>query len=145
MKAYLLVFLTLQIFTNAIKLEYIVAYYAANTRYNNFEMGIPSRKGIITEVHGSPRPYNDPFIQAGDPLNLVFNTPPKSLESLFDSSKDPKVVFISRIDFKDFNSSLLENVNRLFYGCTGLKEINFAKLDTSKIRNMNYFFIIVMN
>ena len=50
MKAYLLVFLTLQIFTNAIKLEYIVAYYAANTRYNNFEMGIPSRKDIITEV-----------------------------------------------------------------------------------------------
>ena len=54
---------------------------------------------------------------------------------------DPNSKNILSVDFTNFDSSNIEKVNSMFYGCTSLEEINLDNFQTSgKIEDMSYMF-----
>ena len=80
-------------------------------------------------------------INADVSLDIYFTHPIKSLEKFFDITNGYS--WLSRIfwaDFSNFDSSSLENIQSLFYGCNSLQEVNFANFNTSFIINMANMF-----
>jgi len=47
---------------------------------------------------------------------------------------------ITEIDFSNFNTSNVDNMNYMFYGCSSLISLNLSNFDTSNVDNMNYMF-----
>ena len=47
---------------------------------------------------------------------------------------------LQSIDFTHFDSSMVTNMNSMFYGCNSLISINFADFDTSNVKNMSCMF-----
>ena len=47
---------------------------------------------------------------------------------------------VTKINFGNINTSVLENMEELFSGCSSLSAINLTKFDTSKVKNMNGMF-----
>ena len=73
-------------------------------------------------------------------LEIVFDEEIISLKDFFNSEKDPNVEKIESIDFTNFNTSNLTDMNSLFKGCNNLKSINFYNFDTSLVTDMSNLF-----
>ena len=63
-----------------------------------------------------------------------------SLEKFFSKEFDDKVEYIKSIDFSNYNTSLITNMNSLFYGCISLKTLELSSFDTSLVTIMNSTF-----
>ena len=79
-------------------------------------------------------------ISAGTEIKVYFLPDITSLESFFDNEIDLNVIKILSVDLSNFNSSLITNLNKMFYGCTIIKNINFSNFITSKINTMSDVF-----
>ena len=75
-------------------------------------------------------------ISANKEIKIYISSDITSLESFFDSSKDPNVEKIISVDLSNLNSSLITNLNNMFKGCTSITYINFSNFDTSNINTM---------
>ena len=54
---------------------------------------------------------------------------------------DPNSKNIISVDFSNFDSSMVEEVNSMFYGCTSIEEIDLDNFQSSgKIKDMSYMF-----
>ena len=66
---------------------------------------------------------------------LSWDTPLTTCENMFYA-----LDIILLIDFSEFDSSKVTNMNSLFYGCINLKTIKLKNLDTSSVKDMNNMF-----
>ena len=49
-------------------------------------------------------------------------------------------IYITNLDFTNYNSANLISMNSMFYGCKSLKNINFNSFNTSNVLDMGYLF-----
>ena len=73
-------------------------------------------------------------------LVIAFAEAIKSLKDFFNSEKDLNVKKIESIDFTNFNTSNLKDMNSLFKGCNNVKIINYSNFDTSLVTDMSNLF-----
>ena len=73
-------------------------------------------------------------------LVIAFSEAIKSLKDFFNSEKDLNVKKIESIDFTNFNTSNLTDMNSLFKGCNNVKIINYSNFDTSLVTDMSNLF-----
>lgn len=64
-----------------------------------------------------------------------------SAESMFDVDINQNFVLLEELDLSDFNTSNVENMSYMFYGCSALTSITFGDdFDTSSVTNMASMF-----
>ena len=123
--------------------SYITVKYNKDTNYKNgFQNNDFLRNVAIFIVN------NGSTLKGGEELNITANnsieihfSSTARLVGFFSNQDDPNVMNIISVDFSHFDSSLLTDVESLFYGCSSLEEVNFTNFKTSKIENMkNMFF-----
>ena len=73
-------------------------------------------------------------------LVIAFSEGTTSLKDLFNSEKDANVEKIELVDFTNFNTSNLTDMNSLFKGCNNVKIINYSNFDTSLVTDMSNLF-----
>ena len=110
--------------------NYMIVKYKVQAEYNNgFQINTRAGINFIS--------YNDINYRKNQALTISANTEIKiyilsdttSLESFFDSSKDPNVEKIRSVDLSNFNSSLITNLNNMFKGCSYLKFLDISNCD----------------
>ena len=69
-------------------------------------------------------------------IEIHFNKAVKNLRSFFDKDEDKNIFYLASIDLSNFDSSLVTNLGRMFYGCYSLESINFSNFNTSLVTNM---------
>ena len=135
----------------------ILVYYKNESNYEkSFITGtegeeIASRKSIkYIYINDDIYEVNSPLsIKDNSYVKLCFENPASSLENMFNGEKDSNVVNIKSIDLSHFDSSLLNNMNYSFSGCSelialNLSNINFEKLNSAydlfkSVTNLKYF------
>ena len=73
-------------------------------------------------------------------IEIHFSSPVTSLAYFFDKIKDENMQYLESVDFTNFDSSLVTNMNSMFYGCNSLKSITFTNYNTNKVITMNSLF-----
>ena len=74
-------------------------------------------------------------------VKIAFNSELTSATKFFYDYLDPNVEHIVSIDLSNFNSSLLESAESMFYGCTSLESIDLTNFNASLLTNIkNMFF-----
>ena len=69
-------------------------------------------------------------------IKLIWNSPLQNLKYIF--SEIPNII---EINFSNFNTSKVENMNYMFHKCIHLKKITFGNnFDTSSVKAMEYMF-----
>ena len=85
-------------------------------------------------------------IGANETIEIYFSEPIKSLSNFFRditsyNKGDPNSENIISVDFSNFDSSMVEEVNSMFYGCISIEEIDLDNFQSSgKIKDMSYMF-----
>ena len=123
---------------NFIKVKYKSEAVYKNGFGNNYREGIDHIKkenGIFL--------VNDALSIAGNEIiEIHFSEPIKSLSNFFKfDGGDANSKKIISVDFTNFDSSKVEEVNSMFDGCTSIEEINFNNFQTSgRIKDMSNMF-----
>ena len=73
-------------------------------------------------------------------IEIHFSSPVISLAYFFHLNYDKNMQFLESVDFTNFDSSSVTNMNWLFYGCNSLKSIVFSNFKTNKVTSMNSLF-----
>ena len=63
-----------------------------------------------------------------------------SFEKLFSKEIDDKVEYIKSIDFSNYKTSLITNMNSMFYGCSSLKSLVLSNFYTPLVNDMGSMF-----
>ena len=92
--------------------------------------------------------YNDKTIAGNTELNILanthlevcFNYPIINMTNFFSEECDNNIKNLISIDFSYFNSSLVNNMANMFFGCSALESINFLNFDTNHVSNMANMF-----
>ena len=86
----------------------------------------------------TPKTINGSSIELSKTENevtLIFTNPVSTCYSMFKGCSQ-----IIEIDFSNFDSSNVRNIDRMFYDCTSLKSIKFGNFQTSNLNIMEYVF-----
>ena len=78
---------------------------------------------------------NEYSINYGYPVKLEWSSNLNSCNSLFNGCSG-----ITEIDFSEFSTSGITDMENMFQGCTSLKSLDLSGFDTRKVTNMNYMF-----
>jgi len=79
-------------------------------------------------------------ILANTHIEIGFNYPIINMTNFFSEEYDNNIINVISIDFSYFNSSLLNNMVNIFFGCRTLESINFLNFDTIHVSNMANMF-----
>jgi surface protein len=123
--------------------NYITVYYGEYVKYQNgFRNN--NRKDIVYTINvGDNEEQNDTEflnIEKNVPVKISFKSPLTSLIHFFDIDEDQNSKKIISIDFSNFDSSKIESLGYLFYGCSALKSIDFSYFTSSLVNNMESMF-----
>ena len=116
--------------------NYIVIYFNKEVVYNGFQNQYRNNIEKIvlnTAVQSLDGEITIPFNTG---LEVHFSAIISSVSEFFSSESDENAVFISSVDFSNFDSSNLINMDYLFKKCSGLKSIDFSNSDLSKVTRM---------
>ena len=80
------------------------------------------------------------IVNKGFGIEIHFNTTIKNLAKFFSAVFDENMQFLESLDFTNFNSSFVNNMESIFYGCSSLKSIDFSNFNTSSVTTMSYMF-----
>ena len=126
--------------------NFIIVKYKEQTNYPN-GFGNSFRKGIKHIKKGDTTFQVDQELSIGanEIIEIYFSEPIEDLTMFFGYKKkfggDEYNKNILSVDFTNFDSSMVQKVNYLFYGCSSIEEIDFDNFVTSgNINNMNYMF-----
>ena len=99
----------------------------------------PSRKYISYIIYQNLIFINNDslIIDANKSLEIHFTKDITSLESFFNDELDTNSKYIISIDFSHFNSSLIKNIDNMFYKCTSLNSLDISNFDFGKINSTN--------
>ena len=108
--------------------NYIILYFGENVEYNfgfTKENEIRMNIDFIINVDHNRKltGLDELYIKTGKKIEIYFSSPITSLENYFNSDQDMNTEKIISIDFSHFDSSYVENMKSLFYGCKSLQSI----------------------
>ena len=102
-----------------------------------------SREGVLYIKKGDEifKPNEKFIIDSNNPeIEIYFSEKVTSLKDMFNGAIDWNMKDIVSIDFSNFNTSFLTDMNSLFNGCSSLKTIYFSNFDTSLVTDMSNLF-----
>ena len=79
-------------------------------------------------------------IKSNSKIELYIFNYTTSLEKLFSKEIDDKVEYIKWIDFSNYKTSLITNMNSMFYGCSSLKFLSLSNFKTPLVNDMGSMF-----
>ena len=134
--------------------NYILINYGKDTTYENGFGLEESKINIVNKFRTNNdsyfiinRDYNKKLnskdklnIIAGKKLGIYFLNNVTNMESYFDSNIDPNTKNIVSMDLSNFNFANVDNMGKLFYGCSSLESLDLSNFDTSSVTNMYSMF-----
>ena len=123
--------------------SYIVLHYGKETTYTN---GFKNdyRKNIsfiLLRTDNSKLTDEDELnIPAGSEIEIHFNSSVNNIENFFSQSIDENMANVVSIDFSNFNSSSVTNMNSLFSNCVSLESVDLTNFTTSSVTTMSNMF-----
>ena len=131
--------------------NYIIVEYGKQTNYpngfinndsgnNDYRKDIGIKYIIIENDQYKYDADKELNIEAGTRIQIHFSNLVTSFQSFFDSTYDKNAENIEFIDFSNFNSSSVTNMNSLFKGCTSLKVVDMSNLDLKSIEQSSSLF-----
>ena len=120
--------------------NYIEVFYKEDSNYNTFSNDYRDDISFLNYNGKTLLPSAELNILAGTKLQINFNTPITTLEKFFSQDEDENMNKVISIDFSNFDSSALINMDSVFYGCSALKNLNLSTFQTSSVTSMNYLF-----
>ena len=73
-------------------------------------------------------------------IEIHFNKAIRNLEYFFSRGLDENMQYLASIDLTNFDSSLVTNMDNMFYGCNSLNSIILSNLDITNVESMEYMF-----
>ena len=101
---------------------------------NNINITLPDEIYIDNEIKGK-NVNNINIDNIESEIKLVWFNKFNTCYSMF-----ANISYITEIDFSEFDSSDVTNMQYMFYNCTSLKSLNLSNLNTSNVISMSYMF-----
>ena len=128
--------------------NYIIVYYKNDTiykngfKYNKDELN-KYRNGIDYIIIDNRTINSSDYLEIKSNSSIIINMQSsiKDISHFFDMIYDRNAKNIISIDFTNFNSSLITDINSLFKGCVSLNKIIFSNFSTSLVKNMSEMFL----
>ena len=121
--------------------NYIKLYYKSDTTYlTGFNNLYRNNISFINYNNITMLDNNELTIQADSEVEIHFKPHIDDLQKFFSQEIDNNMEYLQSIDFTHFDSSMVTNINSIFYGCSSLESINLSNIDTSSITDMNSMF-----
>ena len=124
--------------------NYITIYFKEGCTYESGFNENNKRNDIKYVIDGSKsnKKYSESkiVIKPGHKLEIYYETPINTLENYFSINYDPNVDKIEKIDFSNFDSSLVTDMSSMLLGCSSLKSVELSNFDTSSAIKMNFMF-----
>jgi len=128
--------------------NYIIVYYKNDTiykngfKYNKDELN-KYRNGIDYIIIDNRTINSSDYLEIKSNSSIIINMQSsiKDISHFFDMKYDRNAKNIISIDFTNFNSSLITDINSLFKGCVSLNKIIFSNFSTSLVKNMSEMFL----
>ena len=120
--------------------NYIEVFYKEDSNYNTFSNDYRDDISFLNYNGKTLLPSAELNILAGTKLRINFNNPITTLEKFFSQDEDENMNKVISIDFSNFDSSEIINMDSVFYGCSALKNLNLSTFQTSSVTSMNYLF-----
>ena len=123
--------------------SYMILYFRKDCKYtkdfkNNYRKNI---NFIINRENGNKLTSEETLIiHKGFGIEIHFNSSVKDLQYFFDRFSDNNIIYLESIDLDNFDSSLVTNMEMMFYECLYLKSISLSNIDTSNVILMDYIF-----
>ena len=114
--------------------SYMILYFKEDCNYsegfkNNNRKNISF---IINRENGHELTSEETLnIHKGFGIEIHFNFPIRSLQFFFDRNTDNNIKYLKSINFDNFDTSLVTNMEKMFYGCTSLISISFTNFHTA--------------
>ena len=113
--------------------NYIEVFYKEDSNYNTFSNDYRYDISFLNYNDKTLLPSAELNILAGTKLQINFNTPITTLEKFFSQDEDENMNKVISIDFSNFDSSEIINMDSVFYGCSSLKNLNLSTFQTSSV------------
>ena len=124
--------------------NYIVLYFNQDFSYSGgFQNSVRDNISYIINQKYQYKKYTSLDVldvYKGFGIEIHFNTPIKSLEFFFEGYIDTNMQNLVFIDFSNFISISVLNMESLFSLCYSLKSIDLTNFDTSKVTDMGHMF-----
>ena len=92
-------------------------------------------KIIINSMVVDSKTISYKFTTSNNTIQLIWDNQITNCSYMFSGCKT-----ITGLDFSNFNSSNVVDMNQMFYQCNELEYLNISNLDTSSVTNMNMMF-----
>ena len=123
--------------------NYIVIYFTNDCNYSSGFIN-DYRTDIDFIIQGDNKTKYEKqdqlYIQKDSGIEIHFGKAINSLNSFFNSNEDENMKYLVSVDFSNFNSININDLAKIFFGCSSLKSINFNNFKTSKVTNMSFMF-----
>ena len=117
--------------------NYITIKYNDNTEYQSgFKIdNCPSRKKISYIIYHDIISMDEEslIIDANQTIEIHFTNIITSLENFFNCEQDTNAKNIISVDFSHFDSSLIKNIDNMFYKCSSLNSLDISNFDLGSI------------
>ena len=90
---------------------------------------------LINTMSVDPKTTSYKFTTSNNKVQLIWDNQLTNCSHMFSGCKT-----ITGLDFSEFNSSNVVDMNQMFYQCNELEYLNISNLDTSSVTNMNMMF-----
>ena len=84
--------------------------------------------------------YDSLTINKDYAIEIHFGQQVTDLNYFFSSNNDGNMIYLVSIDFSNFDSSSLSNIDGIFYGCSSLQYIDFTNFYTTSATSMSSMF-----
>ena len=121
--------------------NYIILYFNHDCTYSS-GFGNSRRNDIdfIIEENKKYKKSESFEVIKGYGIEIHFNERIRSLQNFFDAREDKNMQYLAFVDFTNFNSTSISNMEYMFYHSSSLKSIDFSNFDTSHVTNMRHIF-----
>ena len=123
--------------------SYMILYFKEDCNYSGGFIN-KHRKNIsfiVNRENGNKLTSEESLIIHKDfGIEIHFNSSVRGLQFFFDSYSDNNMEYLLSIDLDNFDSSLVTNMEKMFYGCLSLISISLSNLNTSNLKLMHYIF-----
>ena len=124
--------------------NYITINYKYNVQYpTGFINNIITNRNNIYFINNQNSLFqnNDPLIiEANSSIELHFSNAITSLDNFFNADLDENSKSIIYVDLSNFNSSLTNSTEKMFYNSTSIISLNFSNFETELINDMSGMF-----
>ena len=122
--------------------NYMVIYFKEDCNYQQFSNIYRTEISFIInkENNANLTGKETLIIHKGFGIEIYFTKAIRNLENFFSRGLDENMQYLVSIDLTNFDSSLVTNMDNMFYGCSSLESIILSNSDITNVETMEYMF-----